>query len=167
MRDIAAKIVIAEKTKTELADTIANAKARLKIDTPSFDVTGEILSIELNHSWMDEIVAFLKSETIPKDKKEAHRIRSKAAYYWLSDSSQLYRKSFIRLYLSIIHPTEVPAILTKLHTGNCGCHSGGRSLCQRALIQGYFWKGMKKDCKEVVKKCQQCQLFSPIPKQPT
>lgn len=35
-----------------------------------------------------------------------------------------------------------------------------------ALSQGYFWKGMKKDCEEVVEHCRPYQLFLPIPKQP-
>ncbi|XP_058217346.1 uncharacterized protein LOC131328417 [Rhododendron vialii] len=137
------------------------------INRPSFDATLEILNVELGPSWMDEIIAFLKHDTLPLDKREAYRIRNKAAYYWLSESGQLYRKSISGPYLLVVHLTQVPKILTELHLGSCGCHSGGRSLCQRALSQGYFWKNMKKDCEEIVRKCRPCQLFSPIPKQPT
>ncbi|XP_058208141.1 uncharacterized protein LOC131321150 [Rhododendron vialii] len=159
------------------ADALANLASTSKasefrtisfgsIDHPSFDTTPEILNVELGRSWMDEIVAFLKNDTLPTDKKEAYRIRIKSAYYWLSESSQLYRKSISGPYLLVVHPTQVPEILAKLHSGSCGCHSGGRSLCQRALSQGYFWKNKKKDCEDTVRKCQPCQLFSPIPKQP-
>ncbi|XP_058202626.1 uncharacterized protein LOC131317062 [Rhododendron vialii] len=116
-----------------------------EIHQPSFEVSEEVFSISLGPSWMDEIVSFLKDDTLPSDKKEAHRVRSKAAYYWISEHGQLYRKSFTGPYLRVVHPTEVPIILTELHSGSCDCHSGGRSLCQRALSQGYFWKGMKKD----------------------
>ncbi|XP_058211749.1 uncharacterized protein LOC131323931 [Rhododendron vialii] len=120
-----------------------------EIHQPSFEVSEEVFSISLGPSWMDEIVSFLKDDTLPSDKKEAHRVRSKAAYYWISEHGQLYRKSFTGPYFRVVHPTEIPIILTELHSGSCGCHSGGRSLCQRALSQGYFWKGMKKDCEEV------------------
>ncbi|XP_058185746.1 uncharacterized protein LOC131302971 [Rhododendron vialii] len=136
------------------------------IDHPSFDATPKVLNVELGPSWMDEIIAFLKHDTLPADKKEAYRIRNKAAYYWLSESGQLYRKSISGPYLLVVHPTQVQEILTELHSGSCGCHSGGRSLCQRALSQGYFCKNMKKDCEDTVCKCLPCQLFSPIPKQP-
>ncbi|XP_058217425.1 uncharacterized protein LOC131328502 [Rhododendron vialii] len=136
------------------------------IDHPSFDTTPEILNVELGPSWMDEIVAFLKNDNLPADKKEAYCIRNKAAYYWLFESGQLYRKSISGPYLLVVHPTQVPEILTELHSGRCGYHFGGRSLCQRALSQGYFWKNMKKYCAEVVRKCRPCQLFSPILKQP-
>ncbi|XP_058181250.1 uncharacterized protein LOC131299688 [Rhododendron vialii] len=136
------------------------------IDHPSFDTTLDVLNVELDPSWMDEIVAFLKHDTLPTDKKEAYCIRNKAAYYWLSESGKLYRKTISGPYLLIVHPTQVPTILTELHSGSCGCHSSGRSLCQCAISQGYFWKNMKKDCEEVVRKCRPSQLFSPIPKQP-
>ncbi|XP_058198489.1 uncharacterized protein LOC131314008 [Rhododendron vialii] len=120
-----------------------------EIHQPSFEVSEEVYNISLGPSWMDEIISFLKDDTLPSDKKEAHRVRSKAAYHWISELGQLYRKSFTGPYLRVVHPTEVPIILTELHSGSCGCHSGGRSLCQRALSQGYFWKGMKKDYEEV------------------
>ncbi|XP_058211599.1 uncharacterized protein LOC131323773 [Rhododendron vialii] len=136
------------------------------IDHPSFDATPKVLNVELGPSWMDEIIVFLKHDTLLADKKEAYRIRNKAAYYWLSESGQLYRKSISGPYLLVVHPTQVPEILAELHSGSCGCHSSSRSLCQRALSHGYFWKNMKKDCENTVRKCRPCQLFSPIPKQP-
>ncbi|XP_058208269.1 uncharacterized protein LOC131321289 [Rhododendron vialii] len=86
------------------------------IDHPSFDTIPEVLNVELGPSWMDEIIAFLKHDTLPVDKKEAYRIRNKAAYYWLSESGQLYRKSFSGPYLFVVHPTQVPEILTELHS---------------------------------------------------
>ncbi|XP_058217408.1 uncharacterized protein LOC131328483 [Rhododendron vialii] len=75
------------------------------IDHPSFDTTPEALNVELGPSWMNEIVAFLKHDSLPADKKKAYRIRNKAAYYWLSKSGQLYRKSISGPYLLIVHPT--------------------------------------------------------------
>lgn len=113
---------------------------------------------------MDEIVAFLRDDTLPTDKKKANHVQNKAAYYRLSESGRLFKKSISGPFLLIVHPTQVPTILAKLHSSNYGCHSGGCSLCQRAMSQGYFWKNMKKDREEVVRKCRQCQLFSPIPK---
>ncbi|XP_058181268.1 uncharacterized protein LOC131299707 [Rhododendron vialii] len=123
------------------------------IDHPSSDTNREVLNVELGPSWTDEIVAFLKHDTLPSDKKEAYRIRNKAAYYWLSENDQLYRKSISGPYDLVVHPTQVLEILTELHSGSCGCHSSSRSFCQRAMSQGYFWKNMKKDCEEVVHKC--------------
>ncbi|XP_058202951.1 uncharacterized protein LOC131317412 [Rhododendron vialii] len=87
------------------------------IDQPSFDTIPEVLNVALGPSWMDEIIAFLKHDTLPADKKEAYRIRNKASYYWLSESDKLYRKSIFGLYLLIVHPTQVVEILAELHSG--------------------------------------------------
>ncbi|XP_058215685.1 uncharacterized protein LOC131326817 [Rhododendron vialii] len=77
-----------------------------EIHQPSFEISEEVFNISLGPSWMDEIVSFLKDDTLPSDKKEAHRVRSKAAYYWISELGQLYRKSFTGPYLRVVHPTE-------------------------------------------------------------
>ncbi|XP_058217536.1 uncharacterized protein LOC131328636 [Rhododendron vialii] len=95
------------------------------IDHPSFDTTPEILNVELGPSWMDEIIALLKHDTLLADKKEAYRIRNKAAYYWLSESGQLYRKFFSGPYLLVVHLTQVPNILIELHSGKLPTAPGG------------------------------------------
>ena len=38
---------------------------------------------------------------------------------------------------------------------------GIRSLSHRALTQGYWWPNMQKEAQEYVKKCDQCQRFTP------
>ncbi|XP_058185912.1 uncharacterized protein LOC131303137 [Rhododendron vialii] len=43
-----------------------------EIHQPSFEVSEEVLGISIGPSWMDEIVSFLKNDTLPSDKKEAH-----------------------------------------------------------------------------------------------
>lgn len=66
------------------------------IDKPSFELevlAQEVMNISLGSSWMDEIVAYLKNDTLPPDKKEAHTLRCKAALYWLSPEGKLYRRS--------------------------------------------------------------------------
>ncbi|XP_058189165.1 uncharacterized protein LOC131306759 [Rhododendron vialii] len=78
------------------------------IDHPSFDTTPKVLNVELAPSWMDKIIAFLKHDTLPVDKMEAYCIKNKVAYYWFSESGQLYRKSFSGPYLLVVHPTQLP-----------------------------------------------------------
>lgn len=75
------------------------------------------MNISLGPSWMDEIVAYLKNDTMPPDKKEAHRLWCKAALYWLSPEGKLYRCSFTGPYLLVAHPTQTQQILTELHSG--------------------------------------------------
>ncbi|KAH7847965.1 hypothetical protein Vadar_032167 [Vaccinium darrowii] len=43
-----------------------------------------IMETELGLSWMDPIVAYLRDGTLPEDKKEAHKIKTKSIHFWLS-----------------------------------------------------------------------------------
>ncbi|XP_074290601.1 uncharacterized protein LOC141617317 [Silene latifolia] len=44
-----------------------------------------------------------------------------------------------------------------IHSGDCGNHTGGRSLSNKTLRQDYFWPTMRKDAIDYVKKCEKCQ----------
>ena len=115
---------------------------------------------------MDLVVLFLKEDVLPKSKFEADKIRRKATRFWLSEDQNLYKRFFSGPYLLCVHPETVELLLEKLHEGICGSHTGGRSLSHRALTQGYWWPNMQKEAQEYVKKCDQCQIFSPNIHQP-
>ncbi|XP_074306427.1 uncharacterized protein LOC141641672 [Silene latifolia] len=53
-----------------------------------------------------------------------------------------------------------------IHSGDCGNHTGGRSLSNKILRQGYFWPTMRKDAIDYVKKCEECQRHAPVSHQP-
>ena len=108
------------------------------------------------------VTAFLSSEQLPKDKKEAHKLRNKALRYYLDPQGKLYKKSLSSPYLECVHPDKVEELLTEIHEGGCGAHSGKRSLAHRAVTQGYYWPPMRVDDECYVKKCEQCQKFSPL-----
>ena len=57
-------------------------------------------------------------------------------------------------------------MLVELHEGICKNYPGGRTLAHRAHTQGYYWPTMKVDAADYVKKCDSCQLMSPILKSP-
>ena len=81
------------------------------------------------------------------------------------------KRSFSDPYLLCIHLEAVKLLLEelhleKLHEGICGSHTEGRSLSHRALTQGYWWPNMQKEAQDYVKKCDQCQRFSPNIHQP-
>lgn len=66
--------------------------------------TDQILCNTPSPSWMDQIVCYLKNGDLPEDKKEAHKLRLKAARFWLSPKDELYRRSFGGPYLKCVHP---------------------------------------------------------------
>ena len=135
------------------------------ISVPSIEETPKMsifVNTELGPSWMDPIVSYLRTDKLPDDKKEAHKIRIKAARFWISPSGDLYKRSYQGPYLLCVHPSLVEDLLYEVHEGICGLHSGGRSLAHRALSQGYWWPYMQKDAQMYVRRCNKCQLFSPL-----
>ncbi|GKC06189.1 reverse transcriptase domain-containing protein [Tanacetum coccineum] len=45
-------------------------------------------------------------------------------------------------------------------------HLKARSVVAKAIRQGYYWPTMHQDAREEIRKCDSCQIYSPIPKLP-
>ncbi|KAL5547014.1 hypothetical protein UlMin_006701 [Ulmus minor] len=97
----------------------------------------EVVTVDSSGSWMTPILQYLVHDELPNDKNEARRLRAKAARFSILDG-QLLRRSFSGPYLKCVTPSEANYILAELHEGECGNHSGGRSLANRALTAGYY-----------------------------
>ncbi|KAF6172078.1 hypothetical protein GIB67_029496 [Kingdonia uniflora] len=48
-------------------------------------------------------------------------------------------------------------MLQDLNEGICESHTAGRALANKAITQGVFWPGMRKQAKEYSRKCNACQ----------
>ena len=110
---------------------------------------------------MTPIVRYLTSDELPEDKNEARRLRAKVARFTIHDG-KLLKRSFSGPYLRCVTPVEANHILSELHDGECGNHSGGRSLANRALTAGYYWPTMRSDSTSHVKRCDSCQRFASV-----
>ncbi|KAL5565099.1 hypothetical protein UlMin_028263 [Ulmus minor] len=125
------------------------------------DPPAEITTIDTSDSWMTPIVSYLTSDELPEDRNEARRLRAKAARFTIHDG-KLLKRSFSGPYLRCVTPVEASHILSELHDGECGNHSGGRSLANRALTAGYYWPTMRSDSTSHVKRCDSCQRFAAV-----
>ncbi|KAI5311615.1 hypothetical protein L3X38_040788 [Prunus dulcis] len=81
-------------------------------------------------------------------------------------SNKLIRRSYSGPHLTCIKYPQTLEVLCKIHDGECGNHSRGRSLAQKALNIGNFWPTIRHDSAEYVKKCDRCQRHKPIPNMP-
>ncbi|KAL5580502.1 hypothetical protein UlMin_012944 [Ulmus minor] len=125
------------------------------------DPPAEVTTIDASDSWMIPIVRYLTSDELPEDRNEARRLRAKAARFTIHDG-KLLKRSFSGPYLRCVTPVEARHILSELHDGECGNHSGGRSLANRALTAGYYWPTMRSDSTSHVKRCDSCQRFASV-----
>ena len=93
--------------------------------TPAYDIQIPVgvHFMQVGPCWMDPVVTFLKSGTLPKDKVEAEKIRRKVPRFWLSKDQKLYKLSYSRPYLLCVHLEAVEVLLEELHEEICGSHS--------------------------------------------
>ncbi|XP_034197876.1 uncharacterized protein LOC117613376 [Prunus dulcis] len=138
------------------------------LDRPSIEEIELIdtMQIDEDPSWQDPIIDYLTNGNLPTDKSEARKVQQKAARYYMH-GNKLIRRSYSGPHLTCIKYPQTLEVLCKIHDGECGNHSGGRSLAQKALNIGYFWPTMRHDSAEYVKKCDHCQRYKPIPNLPS
>lgn len=131
----------------------ADALARFSSATAALDTRGIILLTVRNSSimsptttvlalangkdWMTDIFNYVKDESLPSDPKEARRIQCRANRYFVL-GEDLYKKTFSGTHLRCLNPQEARTVLEEIHSGICGSHSGGRTLAQKIIRQGYY-----------------------------
>ncbi|XP_074368139.1 uncharacterized protein LOC141708414 [Apium graveolens] len=97
--------------------------------------------------------------TLPEDKFKARRLCYQAARYAMYDEV-LYKRGFNQPLLRCVDKEEENYILSEVHEGICGNHSGDSSLAMKVLHQGYYWPTMKEDATNFVRACDRCQRFA-------
>ncbi|XP_077251217.1 uncharacterized protein LOC143890427 [Tasmannia lanceolata] len=61
----------------------------------------EVMQVEHESCWMDEIIEYLRSGKLPEAKKEARKVIQRAARFSL-DGESLYKRSYTLLYLKCL-----------------------------------------------------------------
>ena len=114
---------------------------------------------------MTPLTDFLRRGVLHEDRKEAERLKALASKYVLRGQA-LYKRGYSTPLLRCLNSVESTKVLREIHEGLCGNHAAGRSVALKALRQGYFWPTMKKDAYDWARKCDKCQRFSNVPRQP-
>ncbi|KAJ9552535.1 hypothetical protein OSB04_016580, partial [Centaurea solstitialis] len=139
----------------------------LHLTTPTIEAKDEVQMNEEIYNWSCyyrslDVWNYLKHDQLPEDRIEARKTRSKASRYTIFED-QLYRRSTTGLLLRCAtNKAQINQILQEMHDGECGNHSGGRSLANRISRQGYYWSTLREDAMRYVQRCDACQKHSGI-----
>ncbi|XP_022856703.1 uncharacterized protein LOC111377807 [Olea europaea var. sylvestris] len=115
------------------------------LSKPSTFEGEELLWTEVTPLWTQPIMAYLKEQTLPASRSEARKLRRRAAHFVLHEGT-LYKRGFASPLLRCVGGEEATYVLREIHEGICGNHSGGTALAH--------------------KKCDKCQRFSNVQRQP-
>nr|GFA59276.1 reverse transcriptase domain-containing protein [Tanacetum cinerariifolium] len=116
-------------------------------------------------TWMTQLVDYLKGGVLPGDKKEARKLRLKARQYELIEGV-LYRRSFLTPWLRCVGPLQADYVTREIHEGSCSMHAGPRSVVAKAVRLGYYWPIMHKDARDMIRKCNDCQIHRHVTRHP-
>jgi hypothetical protein len=114
---------------------------------------------------MQPYLAYMVNKTLPEDVVEAQRIvrRSKA---FIVLQGKLYKKSITGVLQRCITPQEGQIILKDIHAGVCGHHASSTAIAAKAFHVGFYWLIAIEDAKDIVRRCEACQLFASRPHAP-
>ncbi|XP_026450904.1 uncharacterized protein LOC113351047 [Papaver somniferum] len=110
------------------------------------------------NDWRAPIYNYLMKGDLPRDRKEANNIKSKATNYEVREGI-LYRRSYMGLLMRCLSRKEGIEIMKSIHYGDARNHSGTISLAHKTRTQGYFWPYMHKDAKDISTRCEACQRY--------
>ena len=79
---------------------------------------------------MTLIIKYINEGKLPTEKREARKIRQKAAHYYMIEE-KLYKRSIDGPYLKCLDPEGAKYVLAEVHEGQCSNHAAGRSLAQK------------------------------------
>nr|KYP44913.1 Transposon Ty3-I Gag-Pol polyprotein [Cajanus cajan] len=123
------------------------------ISTPSYDSVTIFANNPGQSSWMASIWQYLTDGTLPGDKVEASKIKAKSSHFTI-EAGELFKRGFSVPLLKCLDPDQDEYVMSEIHRGICGMHSGARSMTARVVRDGYYWPTMRSDCKAYVQKCE-------------
>ncbi|VFQ84418.1 unnamed protein product [Cuscuta campestris] len=116
-----------------------------ELATPSLN-RDEVLWVSADPpEWLDRLARYIEDGVAPEDPQEAWLLRMRAPTYKVQEGV-LYKRSYNGVLLRCLRAAEAKAIMEEIHEGVCAAHQGPYSISRRAIIQGYFWPTMRKDC---------------------
>ncbi|XP_019087345.1 PREDICTED: uncharacterized protein LOC109125001 [Camelina sativa] len=111
--------------------------------------------------WQIEIKLYISEWIVPPERWAARRLKAQSARYVLFNGN-LYRLSSSGVFLTCVSREEVELIMTEVHEGEGGNHSGGRALSLKIKKDSHYWPTMVADCEAFSAKCEACQRHGPM-----
>lgn len=119
----------------------------------------EILPIDslTGEDWRKPIVKYLENPTTSAKRKVRYRSLSYTVM-----GNELFKKTPEGVLLKCLSESEAYLALSNIHSGSCGAHQVGHKMKWILFRLGMYWPTMLKDCIELAKGFQECQIHTGI-----
>lgn len=107
----------------------------------------------LSEDWRSPIFAYLTGSYEPASKQELERMTAHTRQYSVI-GIELYRSGIVAPLLKCISKQQGIELLSEIHAGSCGAHSGPHEIAHRAMRQGFYWPSAAEDAKQLVQSCE-------------
>ncbi|XP_020985800.1 uncharacterized protein LOC127744207 [Arachis duranensis] len=121
----------------------------------------EVSGLDLR--WMTPLIEYIKFDILPKEEKEAKKIRKEAQSYILVKNI-LYKRGISTPLPKCVPTSKTTEVLEEVHNGICENNLGARSLTRKVIRARFYWLTLQKDATDFVRKCQPCQLSCRSPR---
>ncbi|KAL2237388.1 UNVERIFIED_CONTAM: Retrovirus-related Pol polyprotein from transposon [Sesamum indicum] len=133
-----------------LVEGIKERKITVMVKSKPIIDEAEVHVVETADSWKTPFVRYLKHGELPSDAITAKRLQLKANRFTMI-GDDLYKRTPEGILLKCLDAERAQYVMKEIHEGSCGNHSGGRSLAQKIIRQGYFWPTIVEDSLENAK----------------
>nr|GEX38829.1 hypothetical protein [Tanacetum cinerariifolium] len=65
-----------------------------------------------------------------------------------------------------LRPRRAEYVIREIHEGSCSMHAGPRSVVAKAIRLGYYWPTVHQDARDMIRKCNDCQIHRPVTRNP-
>ncbi|XP_019173486.1 PREDICTED: uncharacterized protein LOC109169042 [Ipomoea nil] len=111
--------------------------------------------------WSDHLEEYKKTGVLPPDEVDVKLVKRRAPMYVIMGDT-LYKRSYNGALLRCMYPDKARSVMEENHEGTCFAHQGAFTMSRRAILQGYFWPKMAKECADYARSCKTCQHFQLI-----
>jgi hypothetical protein len=117
------------------------------------------------NDWRTPVKEYLLTGTVSPERLEAIKLTKRASGYSMIDGV-LYKRSTSAPLLKCLSSEENIYVLREMHKGVCGLHAGFRALAAQVTRAGFYWPTILQDSRDLVNKCDECQRFALVSRQP-
>jgi transcription antitermination factor NusG len=129
------------------------------VSVEMMEIDQAVFTVREVPSWARPIMDFLVDGQVPADETEARRVTRRSKGYTIINK-EIYKRSATGVLQRCVESAEGLEMLQEIHQGECGHHASSRALVAKVFRHGFYWPTALQEAKDLVRKCNGCQMYA-------